>query len=433
MPRTKPTRIAPALRPLLLGCALAVAAAPAAAQTVALTGATVHPVRGPKIERGTVLLRGGRIVAVGGPELAVPADARRVDLAGKLLTPGLFHPSTDLGLTLTQTGAQGETREDVQEGPVNAAFAVADAVDPAAMTLPLARAEGITNAVSAPADGLVAGQAAVIELGVGARERIVVRPSVAMVAALGEQGKSGGGGSRAGAYARLRNLLRDAREFARRRRDFEQARIQPLSAPQADLEALQPVLQGRIPVYLVADRRVDIENGLRLAREFGLRLVLWSGSEAWQLADTLAARGVPVVVNAYADRPSFEAFGTRLDNAALLDRAGVRVLVSDENPEQAFKAQFRTLRFAAGEAVRNGLPWEKALAAITLHPAEAFGVAADYGSIEPGKVANLVVWSGDPLDFSGRVERVFVRGEELPLETRQTELLERYRTLPPKY
>ncbi|HXE58192.1 MAG TPA: amidohydrolase family protein [Gemmatimonadales bacterium] len=412
--------------------AQAASAQAASAATVAITGGTVYPVSGPKIERGTVLIRDGRIVAVGA-EVSIPADAVRVDASGRWVTPGLFHPATDLGLSLFQTGGQEETRENVKQGDVDAAFNVGEGIYPAALPIGEARLGGITTALSAPVDGLIAGQAVVIDLAGPSVERMLVRSPAAMVIDLSEQSKSAGGGSRAGVIQRLRDILRDAQEYDRRRNDFRRAEIQPLAASEEDLEALQPVLRGELPVYAIANRRSDIEAALRLAREFKLRLILWGGIEAWQLAPELARAGVPVVVNSRVDRPSFDAPGARLDNAALLRRAGVTVLLSDEDPRQNFSSHFRTLRHAAGEAVRNGMAWDDALAAITLHPARAFGVADRYGSLEPGKVANVVVWSGDPFEFASRAERVYIRGEEIPLKSRQTELLERYRTVPPPW
>ena len=209
--------------------------------------------------------------------------------------------------------------------------------------------------------------------------------------------------------------------------------MQQLSAPEEDLEALQPLLAGEIPLYVVANRRSDIDNALRLAAEFDLRLAIWGGAEAWKAADALAKAQVPVLVNAYTDRPSFDAPGATLENAARLAAAGVPVMLADDGPSYERNTHFRTLRFAAGEAVRNGMEWDAALAAVTLTPARTFGVAAQYGSLEPGKVANVVVWSGDPFEFSSAAETILVRGVEVDPKPRQEQLMERYRRLPPAY
>jgi imidazolonepropionase-like amidohydrolase len=249
-----------------------------------------------------------------------------------------------------------------------------------------------------------------------------------MVIDFSETAKTSAGGSRAGIPKRLRALVRDAQEYERRRDDFRRAQIQPLAAPAEELEALRPVLRGELPVLGIANRRSDIQNALRIAREFGLKLVLFEGAEAWQLAPELAHAGVPVVIEPLTDVPTFDSPAPRLDNATVLRAAGVEVVIAQR--DQAFH---RNLRFAAGNAVRNGLSWNDALRAVTLAPAEAAGVADRYGSLERGKVANVVVWSGDPLDFVSRAEHVFIRGREVPAVSRQTELLGRYRKLPPAY
>jgi imidazolonepropionase-like amidohydrolase len=413
---------------VLLACALGLAnAAPAQTQTIAIVGGTVHPVAGPPIEGGTVLLRDGRILAVG-RDITVPDDALRIDAAGRWVTPGLIQTGTTLGVHLLDVGGQLETREDSLEGPIKPSFNVAEAIDPAAIAIPVARLQGITSNLAVPTSGLIPGQGVLYDL-LGERiDSLVARSPAVMVIDFSETAKSAAGGSRAGILKRLRTLFRDALEYERRRDDFRRAEMQPLSAPAEELEALRPVLRGELPVLGIANRRSDIENALRLAREFGLRLVLFEGAEAWQLAPELARARVPVVVEPLTDVPTFDRPAPRLDNATVLRAAGVQVVIAQR--DQAFH---RNLRFAAGNAVRNGLSWNDALRAVTLAPAEAAGVADRYGSLERGKVANVVVWSGDPLDFASRAERVFIRGREVPPASRQTELRERYRKLPPPY
>jgi imidazolonepropionase-like amidohydrolase len=403
------------------------AATGAPAQTIAITGGTLYPVSGPKVEKGTVLLRDGKIVAAGA-DVTVPDGATRVDATGRWVTPGLIHLRTTLGIKLLETGGQEETQEDVREGEVKAAFSVVDGLDPASITIPVARMEGITSAAAVPAEGLIPGQAILFDLAGERVEDMLVSAPLAMIADLSEGGKEAGGGTRAGAVQRLRRVLRDAREYGERREDFRKAEMQPLAAPAEDLEALQPVLRGELPLFVIANRRSDIESALRIAREFGARLAIYGGAEAWRMAAPLAAARVPVILEPLADLPSFDALGPRLDNATLLREAGVAVVAA-----QSDAAHFRDLRQAAGNEVRNGLSWDDALRTVTLAPAEAARVADRYGSLEPGKVGNVVVWSGDPLELSSRVEHLFIRGRPVPLRSRQTELLERYRKLPPAY
>jgi imidazolonepropionase-like amidohydrolase len=403
----------------------ALCAGRAEAQVVAITNGTVYPVSSPRVDHATVLLRDGRIAAIG-RGIAIPPDATVMDAAGKWVTPGLIHAGSSLGIRLTDSGAQEETQEDIVLGEVKASFNVAEAIDPASMTIPVVRAEGVTTALTMPLEGLIPGQAVVIDLAGDRLEDMLVRSPAAMIVDLGQGGKTGGGGSRAGALFRLRLILRDAKEYAQRKEDFRKAQIQPLSAPAPELEALQPVLAGELPMLVIANRRSDIASALRIAKEFGLRVVIWGGAEAWEIASDLALAKVPVVLEPLTDVPRFNALNARLDNATLLRKAGVEVVAAQR--DAAFS---RDLRTAAGNEVRNGMSWDDALRSVTLAAATALGIDQRTGSIEPGKAANLVVWSGDPFEFSSRAEHVFIRGAEVPLTNRQTELRERYRKLPP--
>jgi imidazolonepropionase-like amidohydrolase len=394
-------------------------------QTIAITGGTVYPVSGPRIEQGTVLLRDGRIVAVG-KDLTVPAGATRIDATGKWVTPGLVHARSTLGLS--DVGSVDETNESDHSGEINPSFNVSEGIDPATPLIPIARLGGVTTALTGPSAGLVAGQAVVIDLAGASEEGMVARSPAAMIINLNANSKSAGGGSRAGVLSVLRKLFADARDYEQRKNDYRRNQMQPLAAPAPELEALGPVLRGELPVIAIANRQSDIASALRLAREYRLRLIIGGGVEAWKLADTLARAQVPVILNPINDIPGFDGPGARFDAAAILDSVGVSVIVVEQEMGGP-----RNLRWAAGHAVRFGMAWDHALAAITLRPARALGIEDRYGSLEPGKVADVVVWSGDPLDYSSHAEHVFIRGFEIPLTSRQTELLRRYRALPPAY
>jgi imidazolonepropionase-like amidohydrolase len=249
-----------------------------------------------------------------------------------------------------------------------------------------------------------------------------------MVADLSENSKDAGGGSRAGVAQRLRRVFDDALEYERRPNDYRRAQIQALSASAADLKALQPVLHGQLPLIVYANRRSDIETALRIGKEYKLRLILSGAAEGWMIPKEIAAAGVPVLIEPLDNIPSYDALGIRYENAPLLAKGGVTIALMETATENS-----RDLRQEAGNAVANGMTWDQALRAVTLTPAEVLGVGDQYGSLEVGKVANVVVWSGDPFEFSTGVEHVFIRGRDIPLRSRQTELLERYKTLPPKY
>ncbi len=396
------------------------------AQTIAITGGTVYPVSGPKLEHATVLIRDGKIAAVG-TNVTVPADATPIDATGKWVTPGFIDGGGQMGLV--EIGAVPGTREGSLQGDtIAAAFNVAEGVNPASQVIPVTRVEGITTTLATPGGNLVSGQAVLLDLAGATIEQMTVKSPVAIVADLSENGKDQAGGTRAGIAERLRGVFRDALEYERRKTDFNRAQMQPLGARGADLEALLPMLHGQLPFVAIANRRSDIETALRLAREFKLHLVLAGAQEAWEMAREIAAASVPVLVEPLDNIPSYDALGVRYENAALLAKAGVKIVLLETDTHNS-----RNLKQEAGNAVSYGLPWDQALRAITLSPAEVFGVADRYGSLDVGKVANVVVWSGDPFEFTTAIEHVYIRGKEIPLKSRQTELLERYRKLPPAY
>ena len=423
------------MRRLALSLAVLLTATPLAAQTVAITGGTVYPVSGPKIENGTVLMRDGRIVAVG-TNVTVPAGAERVDATGKWVTPGIINASTTLGVV--EIGAVAETRDVSARGrdAVAAAFTVWDGLNPASVMLAPARNDGITTVGVVPSGGLIAGQAAMVDLVNGTATEMVRRAPVAMVATMTPPGGQGDvPASRGELQVRLREILTDVRAYQRNRAAYERNESRELAVSRADLEALIPVLQGRVPMLVAADRASDIDAALRLSREFGFKLIIGGGAEAWQVADRLKAADVPVLTGAMNNIPTgFTTLGTRQENVGLLRRAGVAVVVignAGGGDEEAFNV--RNVRYEAGNAVAYGATWDDALRAVTLTPAEVFGVADRVGSLAPGKDANVVVWSGDPFEFMTEAERVYIRGRSVKSPSRQDELMERYKTLPPAY
>jgi imidazolonepropionase-like amidohydrolase len=402
----------------------------ALAQTVAITGGKIYPVSGPMIERGTVVMRDGKIVAVGA-DVAIPADAQRIDATGKIVTPGIVNAATQLGLV--EIGAVGSTRDVSARGRdgIAAAFMPWEGLNPASVLIGPARDGGITSAVIYPQGGLISGQAAVIHLVPGTAADMLLRAPVAMVATLGQFN----GMPRAETIMRLREILSDVRVYRTRRADFERAQSRPFAAGRLDLEALIPVLDGKVPMIVNADKASDIEAAMRLAKEFNFRLIIGGGAEAWQIADKLASAKIPVLTGAMNNIPdSFASLGQRQENAGLLAKAGVSVsLVGNAGggDEEAFNV--RNVRYEAGNAVAYGMEWGAALRAITLSPAEVFGVADRVGSLQVGKIADVVVWSGDPFEFASQPERVFVRGIQTTTPSRQDLLEQRYKTLPPNY
>lgn len=399
------------------------------AQTIAITGGRVHTVSGAPMDNATVLIRDGRIVQVG-VNVPVPEGAQRIDASGKWVTPGLINAATQLGLVEVQ--AEGSTRDANARGRdgVAAAFTAWEGLNPASVLFAPARDEGITTVVVAPSGGMVAGQAAVIDLVPGSMTDMLVRAPAAMIAQI-----TSGVGNRGELAVRLRELLEDTRAYARRRADYERAATREFAASRLDLEAMIPVVEGRLPLIIAADRASDIETALRIAAEYNLRIGIAGGSEAWMVAGKLAAARVPVFTGAMNNIPgSFANLGSYQENAALLRRAGVEVaLIGDAGVSDAQLFNVRNIKQEAGNAVAYGMSWDEALRAVTLVPARFLGIADRYGTIEPGKVANVVVWSGDPFEFGTRAEHVIVRGARIDTPNRQEMLQERYRTLPPDY
>ena len=408
------------------------------AQTIAVTHARVHTMTGAPLEDATVVVRDGRIEAVG-RGIAVPGGARVIDAAGGVVTPGFIDSATQLGLIEIDM-YPGTVDQEVDNDRITAAFNVADGFNPLSTLIPVTRVEGVTRAVISPSAGssLIAGQGIVVHLGEGDEAtRIVVDPA-GMWVVLGERGAQLAGGARGAAMLVLREALQDARDYAVNRAAFESNQRRDYALSRLDLEALVPVVQGRLPLVVAVERASDILAALRLRDEFDLRMILTGVAEGWMVADDIARARVPVVVYPLENLPTFEHLGATFENAGRLHAAGVRVVLGTGALDASLEAHnTRNLRHAAGTAAANGMPWEAALAAITATPAEVWGVSDHYGRIAPGQDADLVVWSGDPLEITTLVRHVFIRGEEMDLAaTRQRALFERYRdreALPQSY
>ncbi|MBK7907893.1 MAG: amidohydrolase family protein [Gemmatimonadetes bacterium] len=415
---------------------LALAASTARAQTVAIIGGTVHPVSGPRIENGTVLIRDGKVVAVGA-DVAIPADARRIDARGKWVTPGFINAATTLGLSEAGdpqfSGGYNDGGARGAHG-INASFDAWKGLNPANTFIIPARHEGVTSVVVAPGSGMVAGRMALIDLIDATTPTEMLRKGPAgMVGDFGNPG-NGEAGARAEYWAKWRTLLDDVKAYQTRRAAYEMGNSRELAAPRSELEALIPVVTGQLPLALSVDRASDILAALAFASEYKLRLWIVGGAESWIVAKEIAAARVPVFTGAMSNIPGdFASLGQRQETAALLRAAGVTVVLIGNGPGGPGDFNVRNMRQEAGNAVAYGLTWEEALRAITLTPAEVLGVADQIGAIAVGRDANVVVWSGDPFEFGSVAEQVFVRGRTFATKSRQQQLTERYLTLPPAY
>jgi len=413
------------VRPLVLsGAILSLAGlAPAADAPIAIVGARIVTVDGPTLEKGTVVVSGGTIAAVGA-EVAPPAGARIIDGTGRTVYPGLIDALNSIGLVEIQSVPGSVDLAEV--GDFNPHARAWIAVHPHSEAIPIARAAGLTAALSAPTGGLVSGQSAVIRLAGSTPGELTVKAPVALhvVYPTGrptpdptqpfrepelktfEEGQKEKKRNQEKALRRLRSLLEEAKAYGSA---LDEARAGRLAPPRPDLpmEALAPAARGALSVVIRADDAEDIRGAVRFAEERGLRLILAGGAEAGRCADLLKEKGVPVLLKVLRlPRKESDPYDAPFTNAATLHRAGVPFAIVTEDPDQA-----RNLPYEAAMARSYGLPAAAALRAITLSPAEILGVAERVGSIDAGKDADLLFLSGDPLDVTTRIERVMVGGK----------------------
>ena len=420
---------------LLCGAAVLAAAAPAAAQTYAIENARVlmtGEADDPRsLREGTVLVRDGEIVAVG-RDVRVPRTAERIDARGGVVTPGLFAALSGLGLE--EIGLNGEANDRSARGTVSLSAAVdaADGFYADSAVIPVNRAGGVTRAYVAPDPGedLFGGCGMVIALSRGEDtigEGRITERCLAQTVSLGYAGAIRQGNSRPAAMARLRRALDDALAYADDPEGYadtyEDGRL-----PAADAEALVPVLTGEQKMLVQVQGASDIRRVLELGKAYRIDVVLFGAHEAYRVADEIAAAGVPVIMDPLQNLPDrFETLGARLDAAAQLEDAGVTVAFYDG--DIGYTHNLRLLPQLAGNAVANGMSYGGALAAITLNPALIWGQDDRLGTVAPGKVADLVVWDGDPLEVTTLPIAVMIDGERVSLESRQSALTRRYRDL----
>lgn len=412
------------MRRTLIAAALLALAAPAQAQTVtAIVGGRVVTNSGPPIEGATVLMRGDRIIAVG-RDVPIPEGAARIDAAGKWVTPGLFAAFSTLGLMEAELE---DAANDARVGEVDVAAAAdaAAAFDPEATAIAVTRTEGLTRAMVAPLGGPspIAGYGLLADLS-GTPQSITRRRAFVFVEA-GDVGVARAGRSRATIWPYLDAAFGDATNFPMRFMSHQEGVV----LRRAEAEALVPVLRGEIPMLVRVERASDIRQALAFkARRPEVKLVIVGAAEGWEVARELAAAGVPVIIDPMANLPeTFESLSARLDNAAILRRAGVTVALG-MGPGTREGHQVRLAPQLAGNAVANGMTWEDGFAAISRAPAEIFG-QPDLGVLRAGAIADVVIWDGDPLELMSAPDAVWLAGARQDLTSRQTLLRDRYRTL----
>jgi len=415
------------IRVLILSSLLSFASL--ASETIAITNAHIYTMgKLGEIQSGTVVMQNGKINDVGA-QASIPSGARIIDAKNAIVTPGFILTGTGLGAEEIP-GVPSTVHSGVTAGHLSAGFDIQYSINPDSTMLPIARLGGNTSCIAtprylplaSPADRLFAGNAALISL--SSDPKLVLKPKVAMAIPSAPGGPGGNSDNPRGTFfVRLKEQLNEARSYARNREAYNQNRLRTLSLKLEDLEALIPVIERKEPLLVDIDSASEIRQLLAFAQVEKIRLVLSSVAEGWRVADELAQSHTPVIIDAWEDLPnSFAALASTLENAARLYEA--RVSISILSP--SIQTGSKTARLAAGRAVSYGLPWQEALAALTINPAKAFGIEDRAGSLERGKRADLVLWNGDPLDTSGYVERIFIAGKEQPLKSRQTQLRDRY-------
>ena len=406
---------------------------PGTKPVIAIRNATIYPVTAPPIANGTIVFAAGKITAVG-TNAAIPAGATVIDGAGLSVYPGLIDSGSQVGLT--EISSVAGTNDTTELGDINPNARAAVAVNPHSNVIPVTRVNGITTSVIEPEGGIISGQSALIQLAGWTPAEMVLKSPVAMhirfprvrSGPFNDQPQEEEAAKEADkAYTKqidkLRDVFRDAQAYAK----AAAARAQNASVPRADrdllLEALVPVVEGREPVIMHANLVRDIRAAIRFADDFKLKMILADAQDVARVIPDLKSRNIPVILGPILEEPPREddAYDLVFTNAKALYDNGIRFSIQSSDAHNA-----RNLPYHAAMCAAFGLPKDVALKAITIFPAEIFGVADRIGSLEPGKIANVIVTDGDPLEIATHVRRLFIGGEEISLETNQTLLYEKF-------
>ncbi|MGH7506315.1 MAG: amidohydrolase family protein [Longimicrobiales bacterium] len=422
---------------LLAALMLTMVAAPAAAQprvgevgTFLIRGGTVITVAGQQIENASVLLQDGRIAGVG-TNVTAPADATVIDATGKFVYPGMIDSYTPLGLT--EVGGINTMNLRSEIGDFNPHNRAVVALNMDSEMMAVTRANGVTNVLTTPSSGIMSGQAALINTAGWTWEDIAVKPTAAFVINYPREpsfrfGPDPDSEQRRTAQERVDEDLRALRTVLSKARDYERARAAGAPMTETEYEALRPLMRGEIPAIVSADTEEQIRGAFALADSFGIRIILYGADDAWKMADEIAQKNVPIVLGSIQSTPDDdEPYDAIYAAPGVLHRAGIKFAFSTGSG-----ANSRDVPYHAALAVAYGLPADVALRALTLTPAEIFGVDDQLGSIEVGKLANLFVATGDPLDVRTQMTDVFIKGRHVPPDDRHHRFYEKYNARPKK-
>lgn len=416
---------------LLLVSLLPLAAATDA--SLLIRGATVHPVSGADIANSSVLIKDG-IIAEVGPRVTATKGIRIIEAKGLHVYPGMIDSATEIGLT--EIASVREMNDVTELGLFKPQLRAAAAFHPASEHIPVTRASGITTVISLPGGGIVAGQAALVHLDGWTIEEMAVRPAAAMTLEFPVVQTTGAFRFRSGAartpYSeakrRYDEQLRQLDEFFEQARRYQKAKTAGAADFRTDLkfEAMLPVLEGKLPLLIRAEREKSIREAIQFAEKQKLRMILLRGTEAWKVAAELKAKNIPVALGPTLRIPAEEdePYDKPFTAPAELYKAGVKFAFGSFGPTASDHP--RNLPYQAAAAVAFGLPYQEALKAVTLHAAEIWGVADRLGSIEKGKIADLLITDGDPLETHTQVKQVLIKGKSVDLDNKHYRLYQKY-------
>jgi imidazolonepropionase-like amidohydrolase len=406
------------------------------AGTFAITNARIVTVSGAVIENGTVVIQNGKIAAVGA-NASVPAGAERIDGKGLSVYPGMIDAGTNMGLTEISLGAPGTV--DVSEtGDMNSNAKAILGINPHSTHINVTRVNGVTSVLSIPSGGTVSGQAAVINLNGSTQAEMAVVPNFGLVINFPRISTFGGfnpGGQTPDFSAAirqrdqrtddLRKLFRDAENYAKVQDAYAKDKSLPYPTRDAKMEAMTAYVRGEKPVIFTAERERDIRSVINFAKEMKIKAIIIGGQEAWKAANELKQNNVAVIYTNIYSLPvrDDDAYDFLFEAPAKMQTAGVRFAISTGNDGP----EVRDLPYHAGLAAAYGLPKDEALKAVTLYPAQILGVADRLGSIETGKIANIVVTDGDILEPRTNVKHLFIGGRLIPLTSRHTKLFDQFK------
>lgn len=404
--------------------------APKQKKLIALVGGTIHTISGEVFTSGTILFDKGTISAVG-TSLAIPADAERIDLSGKHVYPGLINAYTTLGLT--EIGSVRGTVDISETGTINPNVRAEVAVNPESELIPVARSGGITVAATAPGGGIISGLSAAMMMDGWTWEDMTLKSGLGLVvnwpsmvyapSPFSRQSKEDWQKQRDEQLKSLRDAFADARAYMMAKKAEEQKGIKYHDIDPR-WQAMIPVLEGKIPVFVNANELTQIQATVTWAGQEGLKLVIVGGRDAWRVTDQLKAKDIPVIATAILSAPirRWEDYDEVFSLPAKLQKAGVRFCITGENNP----SMSRNTAHHAAMAAAYGLPKEDALKAITLYAAQILGIANRVGSLEPGKDATLIITNGDPLELETTVEQVFIQGKRVDLRDKHKILYQKY-------